>query len=371
MKFLQTFFSNFFKKINAGFLLCILCLQALGLLSLYSAAYGSEGEGLLLFRQQLVWILLGWMVFFVFYHSKLSWMARLAPTLFIINMIGLALVPLLGKEIYGVKRWLDLGPFHYQPSETLKLSLILIIGKYLTERKFGLVLNIYDLLKLSVFIIPSIGLVLFQPDLGTAGILLLMISVPILFTGVQKNLLIGFIVLFVISAPLVWNFVLKPYQKTRVISFIKPGDDPQGAGWNVIQSRIAIGSGRVFGKGFKKGTQNQLQFLPERHTDFIFSVLSEEYGFLGSCLTLSLFLFLIAFIFNLGRKARDRLSCYFCIGAGAFFLWHTSLNIAMTMGLFPVVGAPLPLLSYGGSHLLTTMAFLGLVAGVYRRKDLF
>ena len=367
-------FRRFFhqiKKISLSFLLCILALQALGLLSLYSASYGIQGENLYLFKQQVIWFFLGWLLFFTIYYSKMDFISKMIWPAFLLNVLALVLVFFIGREAYNSTRWLDLGLFHYQPSETLKFSLSLLIAKELSKENLKSSLNYKHLLRLCALIFPPIILVLIQPDLGTAGIILLILCVLLLFKGVEKKVLLILFAVFVFSSPLAWKFLLKPYQKARISSFIKPGQDPQGTGYNVIQSKIAIGSGQLFGKGFKKGTQNKLQFLPERHTDFIFSVLSEEYGFFGSCFTLLLFFFLIFFIFNLASQSRDRLNCYFCIGAGAFFLWHISLNLAMTMGLFPVVGIPLPLLSYGGSQTLTVMAFLGLTAGALKRKDLF
>ena len=371
MKKFYLLFFNQTKKINLSFLLCILALQTLGLISLYSASYGTQGENLYLFKQQILWFLLGWLVFFFIYYSKMHFFSKMIWPLFFINFFALILIFFIGKEAHNTTRWLDFGVFHYQPSETLKFSLSLLIAKELSKENLNHSLNYKHLLKLCVLIFPPIILVFIQPDLGTAGVILLIISVLLLFRGIERKFLLTLFTVFIISSPLAWKFLLKPYQKSRITSFIKPGQDPQGTGYNVIQSKIAIGSGQLLGKGFRKGTQNKLQFLPERHTDFIFSVLSEEYGFFGSSLTLLLFFFLIFFIFNLASQSRDRLNCYFCISSGAFFLWHISLNLAMTMGLFPVVGIPLPLLSYGGSHTLTAMAFLGLTASAIKRKDLF
>ena len=359
------------KKISLYFLSCIVALQILGLLSLYSAAYGTDGENLFLFKQQLVWIGLSWVVFFIICYSQTHLISKALWPLFWFNILALALVFFIGKEVYSAKRWLDLGLFHYQPSETLKLILTLLIARKLSQRHLGRILNFKDLIKLFALIFPPAALVFAQPDLGTAGMILLLVCTLILFNGIEKRTFLSLLLVFLISTPLVWNFILKPYQKARITSFIQPGADPQGTGYNVIQSKIAIGSGQLFGKGFKQGTQNKLQFLPERHTDFIFSVLSEEYGLIGSSITLILFFLIISFIFKLASQSRNRLDCYFCIGAGSFLLWHTVLNLAMTMGFFPVVGIPLPLLSYGGSHTLTTMAFLGLAASIYRTKDLF
>ena len=355
------------KSLNSFFLLMILTLQGIGLLSIYSASY----EKLYLFKQQMIWILLSWLIFFIVSQIHSSFISKTLWSLFWLHILALLLVSFIGKEVYNSQRWLDLGFFSYQPSETLKLVLLLLTSKKIAEKPFGESLNYQSLLPFVIFIVPPLILVLLQPDLGTAGILFIMTGSLVLFQGLEKKTLLSFIILFSASLPLLWTYVLKPYQKSRVVSFIKPEKDPQGSGYNVIQSKIAIGSGQIFGKGFKQGTQNKLQFLPERHTDFIFSVLSEEYGFLGSSFILALFFIMICFIFNLARLSRDRLSCYFCLSAGFFLFWHALLNLAMTMGFFPVVGIPLPLLSYGGSHLLTTMAFLGICAGVHRDKDIF
>ena len=369
MKRISLFLLAELRKINLYFILCIVILQMFSLLGLYSVAHG---ESTFLFKQQMLWISLGWIVFFALSYSKVQFLSKALWPLFLINVFCLVLVFFIGKEVYqGETGWLDLYIFYYQPSETLKLILVLLTAKQLSKRRFGQTLPLKELIKFGTFILPSIALVLLQPDLGTAGITLLIVVTMLLFNGVEKKTFISLIIICVISGPLGWNFLLKPYQKSRVISFLNPGRDPQGTGYNVIQSKIAIGSGQVFGKGFKQGTQNRLQFLPERHTDFIFCVISEEYGFVGSSILLALFFFLIGFIFNLASGLRDRLNSYFCLGAGTFFLWHIVLNLAMTMGLFPVVGIPLPLLSYGGSHTITIMAFLGLVAGIYRKKDLF
>ena len=371
MKQLYSFVFNEIKNLNLYFVSCIIALQILGLVSLYSATYGTDGENLFLFKRQLIWITFSWLTFFIISHSSVNLISKILWPLFWLQLIVLVLVLFFGKEIYNAKRWLDLGLFHYQASETLKFILTLLVAKEISKKPLRQPLNFKDLIKFCAWILPPVILVLKQPDLGTAGIILLMILTIFLFNGIERQTLISLFLIFLISVPLAWNFILKPYQKARITSFIKPGEDPQGTGYNVIQSKIAIGSGQFFGKGFKQGTQNKLQFLPERHTDFIFSVLSEEYGFTGSALTLILFFLIISFIFNLAGQTRDRLSCFFCIGIGSFLLWHIILNLAMTMGLFPVVGIPLPLLSYGGSHSLTTMSFLGLAGSIHKNKDLF
>ncbi len=365
------FILNYFKKTGIAFLSLILILQIIGLLVLYSATHGAYIENVSLFRQQILWLSLGWMVFFIISNINYSLLSKLILPLYIFHIILLILIPFIGKEIFHAKRWIDLGLFNYQPSETLKFILVLLTAQQLSKRKLRTPLNLKDLLIYSTFIFIPILIILKQPDLGTAGIILLVIVVMILFNGVKKKIFLSLVIASLISLPIVWNFVLKPYQQSRITTLLQPRKDPRGSGYNIIQSKVAIGSGQFFGKGFGKGTQNRLQFLPERHTDFIFSVLSEEYGLFGSTLTLVLFFILISYMFKLASISRARLNCYFCIGAGSFFLWHVFLNVAMTMGLFPVMGAPLPLMSYGGSHTLTSMAFLGLIASVNRRKDFF
>ena len=374
MKSLFVNLFQFLKKTDLPllFILVILLLQGIGLVSLYSATHGADSSNnLIFFQQQIFWLLIGWLVFFVIYHLDYNFIKKFTWPFYGLHVLFLILILFLNPETQNVNRWLDLGWFHYQPSEFLKFVLVLFLSYKLSQRKFKEPLNILQLIEYGVFIFVPISLVMAQPDLGTAGINILILSTLIFFNGVDKKAFITIVLIIGVSLPLGWNFLLKPYQKSRITSFIHPEKDPKGKGYNVIQSKIAIGSGQLFGKGFTKGTQNQLQFLPERHTDFIFSVLSEEYGFLGSFITLALFVILIFFTLNYASTSRNQLGCYFCLGAGAFLFWEIFLNLAMTMGLFPVVGAPLPLISYGGSHTLTTMTFLGLVASVNKRKDLF
>lgn len=370
MNFLY-FILDYLKKVDILFIILVLILQGIGLLTLYSAIHETYAENIILFKQQILWVTLGWIVFFIMSSMNLNFLSKVVWPLYWIHIVLLLFTLFFGENIFNTKRWIDLWFFNYQPSETLKLILVLCVAKKLSERKFRSPLDFKNLIIYSAFIVLPLILVLIQPDLGTTGILSLILIVMILFNGVQKRSFIGLVVILFISLPVVWNFILKPYQKTRITAFLQPEKDPKGSGYNVIQSKIAVGSGQLFGKGFGKGTQSRLKFLPERHTDFIFSVLSEEYGLFVNTIVLILFFILISYMFNLASLSRDRLSCYLCIGAGSFFLWHVLLNISMTIGLFPVVGAPLPLFSYGGSHTLTVMSFLGLIASINKKKDFF
>ncbi len=358
-----------FKFFNWNYTLIILALQIIGLINLYSAAHSTEHLSRV-FHAQVYWILIGWLVFYLVYRLQYQVFLNHAATLYGLNLMALILVLFVGKRIYGSRRWLDLVVFNYQPSETMKFFLVLFMASYLGRRKlenFGLM----DLIApLFILIVPFL-VTAKQPDLGTALLLMAIPSSMILFLKVRKKILIGLLALAVLFGYGTWDRFLKPYQKDRVKSFLNPNQDPQGAGYNSIQAKIAIGSGKFFGRGFQKGSQNQLQFLPERHSDFIFCVLSEEYGLLGGSLTLICFLILLFMILNIGQNSKDRKGALVCVGTTAFMFWHIFTNVGMVTGLLPIVGVPLPLLSYGGSSMVTFMATLGLVASVERRSYLF
>ncbi|MGZ3748217.1 MAG: FtsW/RodA/SpoVE family cell cycle protein, partial [Pseudobdellovibrionaceae bacterium] len=225
-------------------------------------------------------------------------------------------------------------------------------------------------LPLAVLLVPF-GLVVEQPDLGTGMMLAAIGGSMILFTKVKKSILAVVISAVLVTAPMAWQFGLREYQKNRILTFLSPTNDPRGSGYNSIQSKIAVGSGRFLGKGFRKGTQSQLEFLPERHTDFIYSVLSEEHGFVGSMMTMGLFCMLFVLGLRIAMNARDKFGALLSVGVLCYVFWHMFVNIGMVIGLLPIVGVPLPLLSYGGSSMLTTMAGMGLISSVAYRRYLF
>ena len=297
---------------------------------------------------------------------------RGAELFFVLNLLALVAVLFVGTGAYNTKRWLDLGLLYYQPSETMKLILIFVLAKSFSKTKVkreglswtGL------LLPFLICLLPFM-LILNQPDLGTAGLLILVFMGMTLFMGIQKKVLAVTLVSAIVATPLIWSFVLKGYQQKRIISFVSPSKDPQGINYNSIQSKISVGSGRLLGKGFRKGTQSQLEFLPERHTDFIFSVLSEETGFVGSFFTLLLFNVLFILILYISTHAKDRFAAMTCVGIMSYIALHTFINISMVLGLFPIVGIPLPLVSYGGSSMLTTMTALGVVSNISYHRYFF
>jgi len=215
------------------------------------------------------------------------------------------------------------------------------------------------------------ALVVKQPDLGTAMMLVAIGGSMLLFVKVRKSILITALLAVVIAVPVAWNFGLRDYQKNRVLTFLSPTTDPRGTGYNSIQSKIAVGSGKFWGKGFRKGTQAQLEFLPERHTDFIYSVLSEEWGFAGSIFVIGCFMILFLISTKIANQANDKFAALLIIGVMSYVFWHMFINIGMVIGLLPIVGIPLPLLSYGGTSMLTTMCGLGVVSSVAYRRYLF
>lgn len=358
-----------FKRFNWDFAIIIFFLQFVGILNLYSAAYSTDHlTGV--FRSQLIWIAIGWVAFLVVSRFDYKNFIKFSPVFYWVNLVALVLVLLIGKKIYGSRRWLDLMVFNYQPSESMKFFLILFMAGFLARNKLEN-FNFKDLVKPGLILGVPFLLTAKQPDLGTAILLLAIPSSMILFLKVRRKVLLTIFAILAISLPLAWNYALKDYQKNRVLNFLNPERDPRGTGYNSIQAKIAIGSGQILGRGYRDGSQNQLQFLPERHSDFIFCVLSEEFGFIGGVITLMFFLWLLITILNIARDCGDRAGALICVGVASFIFWHLIINIGMVAGLMPIVGVPLPLLSYGGSSMVTFMTSLGIVASVGNRRFMF
>ncbi|MGE3974811.1 MAG: rod shape-determining protein RodA [Bdellovibrionales bacterium] len=363
---------TFLRRLDMNFILVVLALNLVGLINLYSATHGIQATDTSgLFISQVIWLVFGWGIFFFLTFVDYQIVYRWSYVIYFLNLFALALVPFIGKISYGARRWLDLGFFSYQPSETMKIALVLVIARNLVNKSKPEGMGLKELaLPLILIAVPFI-LTAKQPDLGTA---LMILSIPlsmVLFMKVHRRIIIICAVAISIAIPLAWNFAMKDYQKQRIITFLEPGKDPRGAGYNSIQSKIAVGSGKFFGKGFRQGTQSQLEFLPERHTDFIFSVLSEEHGFVGSILTVGLFTILLFIGIGTATQARDKFGALLVIGSLGYVFWHMFINIGMVTGVLPIVGIPLPLLSYGGSGMITTMVAMGFVSSVAYRKFLF
>lgn len=362
-----------FKKLDINFIIVIFALNIIGLINLYSATHGPTSVDVAtLFVSQIVWLCVGWTVFLVMTILDYSWISKLSIAIYVLNLLAILYVTFFGKVALGAQRWIDLGFFRYQPSETMKLAMIMLLAKILATRNpLGPGMGFKEMLAPLVILFVPFVLVVEQPDLGTAMMLMAIGSSMLIFTKVRRWILVTAVILGITALPIAWKFILHDYQKNRILTFLSPTSDPRGTGYNSIQSKIAVGSGRFFGKGFMKGTQSQLEFLPERHTDFIYSVLSEEHGFVGSLSVIGLFGFLFLAGIRIASNARDKFGALLTVGVLCYIFWHMFVNIGMVIGLLPIVGVPLPLLSYGGSSMLTTMAGLGLVSSVAYRRYLF
>lgn len=362
-----------FRKIDWSLIFVILSLNIIGLINLYSATHGPNSKEMEpLFINQIIWLSVGWLLFFLMTFFDYIFVSRVAYIVYFLNFLAILYVTFFGNVALGAQRWINFGFFKYQPSETMKLALIMIMAKLLaTRNSTGLGMGFRELFwPLMILLIPF-GLVVEQPDLGTAMMLIAIGGSLLLFVKVSKKILVGAVVAVAIAMPVAWQYGLREYQRNRVLTFLSPTNDPRGTGYNSIQSRIAVGSGQFLGKGFRQGTQSQLEFLPERHTDFIYSVLSEEHGFVGSIVTIALFSMLFMLIIRIATNARDKFGSLICVGVLSYIFWHMFVNIGMVIGLLPIVGVPLPLLSYGGSSMFTTMIGLGLISSVAFRRYLF
>ena len=287
--------------------------------------------------------------------------------LYIFNLIMLAAVMLFGHAALGAQRWIQIGPISLQPSEFSKLIMIICLASVLEER-VGALNSLQDLLPVAVYIGVPFILVLKQPDLGTSLVFMAIFFGMILVCGINLRLLLGIFAVGIASLPILWNF-LKDYQKTRILVFIDPNIDPLGSGYHIIQSKIAIGSGMLFGKGLFEGTQSQLNFLPENHTDFIFAVVGEEFGFVGAVILLVLYLIVMWRGIQIAKEARDTFGRLLAVGITSMLAFHVLVNVGMTTGIMPVTGIPLPLMSYGVSALTTNIMAIAILMNVHMRKQ--
>lgn len=364
-----------FERIGSNFdwiyfgILVLICIC--GLVVLSSAGYDPDTNVSRPMQKQAMSMLLGLGAFLVGCFCSANFWKRSSWAIYGGCLALLMVIFLIGEVAGGAKRWLDLGFFRMQPSEFMKVGIILILANILSSEdtpQNGRTLK--ALLIPAVIILIPAGLTLIQPDLGTALCQCLVGGTMILIAGVRFKTLLGLFTSGVIAAIPAWS-LLKDYQKKRILNFVTPELDPLASGYHAIQSKIAVGSGALFGKGYLKGTQTQLRFLPEQTTDFLFSVLAEEWGFVGSFLVVSLYIMLIYRILQVASRASDRFSALVCCGVGALFFWQCVVNIGMVTGALPVVGITLPLLSYGGSSVLTLLFSAGLVAGIHSRRFLF
>ncbi len=348
-------------------LISVLLVAFLGVLNLKSIGSSSAEMHSVFFYKQIYWILISLGFLFVIININYLSIARYAYYLHLISLVLLVLVLFYGKTIFGSQRWLYIGGFTLQPSELAKITLILALAKFYSENISPRPYTIKDLFFPFLILLTTFIPIYLQPDLGTAGLLFIIFFSMVLFININKKSIYYFLSLFVVLLPCFW-FFLKDYQKKRIMTFFNPELDPLNAGYQIIQSKIAVGSGGLIGKGFKMGTQSQLRFLPEQHTDFVFSVWAEEWGFLGCIFLLLLYFFIIYRGLSIAYNCRSFFGSFVAVGVTFLIFSQFIINVFMTVGLFPVVGVPLPFFSYGGSSLLSCMIGIAFLININMRK---
>ncbi|MFN3286083.1 MAG: rod shape-determining protein RodA, partial [bacterium] len=344
---------------------CVLALVALGTTAVASATATPE-QPLGLLRPRLGHVAVGLAVLAGLAAVPYRSLGEAWKLLYGLSLALLALTDLVGRTALGAQRWLAVGPVSLQPSELAKLGLVVTLAGFLSRRKEPPA-RFADLLPYLMLAAPPVLLVFLQPDLGSALAFVAVLLAMLWAAGAPRGQLAGLVLAGLLVAPLVWP-LLKPYQRTRLLVFVDPNLDPLGAGYNLIQSKIAIGSGGLWGKGLFAGTQNTLQFLPMQHTDFVFSVIGEELGFVGTVGVLLLFWVFLLRVLQIASSARDAFGSYLCVGVASMVAFHVLVNVGMTVGLAPATGIPLPFLSYGGTALVTHLAGVGLVLSVAVRR---
>ncbi len=351
-------------------LIIALALCAIGLLNVYSGTRIHGIPGTTLIMKQVIWILLGILVLFGVYFMSDGFIEEVSNGFLVVVLLLLVVVLLVGRVRGGAQRWIALGAFNFQPSEFAKIAVTLAMARYFSGKYSYGGIGWRDVFPAIGMVLVPFILVALQPDLGSAGVFLFILAGMSVVACVRGKVLGIFAGAGMAAIPALW-YVMKDYQRQRVLTFLDPERDPLGAGYHVIQSKIAVGSGGFIGKGYLQGTQGSLRFLPEQHTDFAFAVFSEEWGFLGSLLLLTLFLLLVYRLIYLTVRSQDRFASFACGGVAVFFLTHIVINLSMVCGLFPVVGIPLPFVSYGGSSMITNMLALGVVANLSRSRFTF
>lgn len=346
----------------------VAAIAVVGVVNLYSATSAAGPAFAEMYIQQIYWITLGTGVAVLIASIDYRHFERYGWWIYGAGVVLLVLVFLLGSEVRGSYRWIPIGSFTLQPSEIVKISLIIALAKYLHNDPKTDGRTLIDLVVPGAILAVPMLLILKQPDLGTALICAAIFSTIMLLTNLRLRSVIMLVIAFAVSAPMMWLFVLKQYQRNRLTAFLDPSADILNTGWHAHQSLVAVGSGGFWGKGFLQGTQNQHRFLPDQHSDFPFAVWAEEQGFIGVALMLGLYAFLILWGLKTAAQSKDRFGAVVAVGVTALIFWQTIINVGMVCGVMPVVGVTLPLFSYGGSSILTVMMGVGLLMNISMRR---
>lgn len=357
------------KNTEWSILVCTVILIAVGLFALCSASKTSELEDL---KKQAIWVVVSIPVLIITLLVDYRIMAKLSIGFYVISIVLLIAV-LLTSAINGASSWFSIGPISIQPGEFAKIAVVLFLANIMSKMSKKEINRPLKLLMiLAIALMPTL-LIILQPDYGTAMAYVMAIVVMLYVAGIDKKYIITAVLILVISLPLLYFFVLPEHAKLRIDVYLNPYLDPRGAGYNIIQSKLAIGAGRLFGQGWMNGTQTHLGFLYPKTTDFIFAVIGEEMGFVACTSIIILYIILLTRAINIAKTARDDLGSYIAAGIVGILLFHVLENIGMTMGLLPITGVPLPFMSYGGSSMLTNMLAIGLLLNIssQRQKSIF
>lgn len=352
-------------------LVVILLLAAAGVMNIYSASASYKVVGTSYAVKQVYWIAAGMLLAVLSCSIDYHLLEDLAYWFYGAVLVLLVLVLVVGKTSMGATRWLNLGFFTLQPSEPMKIVIIVTFARYFARRPSPDGLGLWELALPFLILGVPVLLIMKQPDLGTAIMVLLVAGTIMLAVGVRWTAVVSLLMATLPVGYLGWHFYLREYQKNRILNFLNPERDPLKSGYHLIQSKIAVGSGGLTGKGFLQGTQSQLRFLPEQHTDFAFSVFSEEWGFVGCLALLALYLLLILWGLAIADRCNDRFGSLLAVGVTAMLCWHIIINVGMVIGLFPVVGVPLPFFSYGGTSMVTSMIGIGILLSIRMRRFMF
>ena len=368
---------RFWQNLNIYIPIIVLMLSIIGLVVISSAVEINKNPGNMVFIQkQLIALIVGTITIIIIQFYDYSILREYSDLIYIFTVGILALLLLIGAEKSGGKSWISIGSINFQPSEIAKLVVIITLANVMSQMKEKLK-NLAGILKSGLYAFIPFILIILQNDLGTALVILFIYLVMLYAAGGNKKIMLlifgGSFLLIIILLASHFLFetplpLIKEYQLNRLIVFVNPDIDPQGAGYNILQSKIALGSGKIFGKGLFSGTQNQLNFLPEKHTDFIFSVIGEEFGFIGISVVLTLYLFLFLNMIKVAVNARDDFGKLVVTGIIALLFFHVFQNSGMTMGVMPITGIPLPFISYGGSAMLSNMIAIGIIININVRK---
>ncbi len=352
------------------YLLLILLVSGIGIANLYSATSSWTTAAQPVYLKQCYWLGLGLLIVFIVCLFDYRHLEYFSFPLYGGNLFLLLLVLFIGRTSMGATRWISLGGFNVQPSEIMKIVIIITLARYFSEKARVIGFSLSELIIPALILgVPAL-MIMKQPDLGTAMLVLFIGGTMALFAGVQRSAFLFVAASGLLAAIGGW-FLLHDYQKGRILTFLNPERDPLGAGYHIIQSKIAVGSGGLNGLGFMKGTQSQLSFLPERHTDFAFSVFAEEWGLTGGLVLLAIYCLIVIWGLHIALRSNDRFGMFLAVGVSAMLFWHIVVNLGMVIGLLPVVGVPLPLFSYGGTSMVTTMTGVGLLLNVSMRRFIF